>query len=225
MYLNKFLSLFLISSTFILSLSAYPNISQAVKEKKIYPMGQKIYEKKCKNITLGNYKSYDTLETDIVDKKICGDLNRKHSQALALYLWDVKKASKSEHKHKEIHITKDDKCQVCGMYLHYYPNWASEIDYPKGEIYKFDGIKDMMKFYFNNKEGITDILVKDYYTLETIDAKKAYFVIGSDVLGPMGNELIAFSSKESAKSFLLEHNGKHLFSFNELTEKMVRSLD
>ena len=215
----KFALLFLLAT----QLFSYPTLSQDIKEKSIYPMGEKIYTKKCPNLGFKEYRTYDTLYTAITTKNICSKLNTKHSQALALFLWDKKRIT---HKHYDkLTVTKDEKCQVCGMYLHYYPTWISQINYPKDETYKFDGIKDMMKFYFNNKEGITDILVQDYYTLNTLNAKEAFFVLGSDVTGPMGHELIAFSDKKKAMSFALEHKGKAPLSFDEITEYMVRSLD
>jgi len=186
-------------------------------------MGEKIYSKKCTNLEFKKYTSYEKLSDAISTQNICGKLNKKHVEALALFIWDKKRVA---HKHyKKLSVTKEEKCQVCGMYLHYYPTWVSQINYPKGETYKFDGIKDMMKFYFNNKEGIVDILVQDYYTLETLDAREAFFVIGSDVTGPMGHELIAFGDKKKAISFSLEHKGKIPLGFEEVTEYMVRHLD
>jgi len=102
--------------------------------------------------------------------------------------------------------------------------YRRRINYAKDETYNFDGMKCMFKFYFNNKEGIIDILVQDYYTLKTLNAKEAYFVVGSDVYGPMGHELIPFIDKKSARTFLLEHKGEKVYTFDEITEYMVRSL-
>ena len=208
---------------FAFNLLANSNISDAIKEKQIYPMGKKIHTSRCPSLNVAKFKTYESLLSSITDKQICSKLSKKHSEALAIYLWDRKIVDKKEY--EKLTVTKDEKCQVCGMYLHYYPNWVSQINYPKNETYKFDGIKDMMKFYFNNQEGIVDVLVQDYYTLKTIDAKEAYYVLGSDVLGPMGNELIAFRDKKSANVFFFDHRGKQLVHFNELTAKMVHNLD
>lgn len=222
--LQNRLSLFtLLGLFFSINLFAYPTISQTVKEKKIYPMGKKIYEKRCTHQDLTHFKSYDLLLSTITSKKVCGTLSEKYAEALSLYIWDVKRIHKKTY--PKLTVTKEDKCPVCGMYLHYYPTWVSRINYPKGESYSFDGIKDMMKFYFNNKEGIVDILVQDYYTLKTIDARSAFFVLGSDVFGPMGNELIAFENEKSAKTFSLEHKGKKIMTFSQITPKLVHNLD
>ena len=220
MSLSKLYFLLILLTSFAYS----AEISQALKEKKLYPMGKKIFTKKCPSLEVNNYKSYNLLLESLQNHNACGTLNTKYSQALALYLWDVKRAQ-TEDNVKEINISKEDKCQVCGMYLHYYPNWVCEINYPKGKVYKFDGVKDMMKFYFNHKKGISAILVKDYYTLKTIDARDAFYVLGSDVLGPMGNELIPFRDKKSATTFSLDHRGKSPLLFDSLTKKMVRNID
>ena len=50
-------------------------------------------------------------------------------------------------------------------------------------------------------ENITKILVTDYYSQKAIDGTKAYYVIRSDVYGPMGHEFIPFASMEDAKTF------------------------
>jgi len=205
-----------------LTLFAYPQISQDIKDKKIYPMGEKIYKNRCSSLNINDYKSYEQLNSAIKDEKKCGSLSSKYSQALSLYLWDVKREDVKAY--EKLSVTKKDKCQVCGMHMHHYPNWVSRIKYPKNETYNFDGMKCMFKFYFNNKEGITDILVQDYYTLKTINAKEAFFVVGSDIYGPMGHELIPFKDEKSAKSFSLEHKGKQVLFFDEITEYLVRSL-
>jgi nitrous oxide reductase accessory protein NosL len=76
-----------------------------------------------------------------------------------------------------------------------------------------------MKYYFNNpKEKFTTILVSDFYTLKPLEAQKAYFVIGSNVYGPMGEELIPFKTKEDAEVFMQEHYGKKIIRFDEIKE-------
>jgi len=217
----KLIKLFLLSSLLNISLFAYPQISQDIKDKKIYPMGEKIYNAKCKNIDITKFKTYNALSLAL-SNALCGDLDKKHIETLSLYIWDVKLGDTKIY--KKLVVTKKDKCQVCGMYMHHYPTWVSRINYPKSETYNFDGTKCMFKFYFNNKKGITDILVQDYYTLRTLNARDAYFVVGSDVYGPMGHELIPFVDKKSATTFSLEHKGKKVYTFDEITEYMVRSL-
>ena len=123
-----------------------------------------------------------------------------------------------------IKVTKDEKCPICGMFVYKYPKWAAQIFYDK-KHYSFDGVKDLMKYYFNNKNGISKILVTDYYSQKTIDARKAFFVIVSDVYGPMGDELVPFLNEDDAKTFYMDHKGSKIIKFKDIAEKEVYKLD
>jgi nitrous oxide reductase accessory protein NosL len=187
-------------------------------------MGSKIYKLKCPQLDIKKYTDFTMLEDDIVNKHICSKLNKRYSDALLLYLWEVKKADKKKKHYPKLTVTKSDKCPVCGMFLYKYPRWVARIVYHDKSL-SFDGVKDMMKYYFKHKSNIKDILVQDYYTQKTINAKDAYFVIGSDVYGPMGNELIAFETKKSANRFALDHRATKVLPFAKITESEVLGLD
>jgi len=49
-------------------------------------------------------------------------------------------------------------------------------------------------------------------------------VIGSDVYGPMGHELIPFVTGEAAESFSKDHHGKEVLSFDDITPELIESL-
>jgi nitrous oxide reductase accessory protein NosL len=193
------------------------------KKKKIYPMGKKIFTKKCnKEFDLSKYTAINQLKVDL--KKSCSTLNEKQLQMSALYLWDVKRDAHKKDALGTIHVTKSDKCPVCGMFVYKYPRWATQMFFAH-KHYSFDGVKDMMKYYFKHNKGISKMLVTDYYTQKTIDAKKAYYVIGSDVYGPMGAELIPFGSKESAETFMFDHKGKKVIFFKDIDAKVMQELE
>jgi len=125
-----------------------------------------------------------------------------------------------------------ERCAVCGMFVARYANWVTQIHYVNGNVRFFDGMKDMLAFNFNpEKFGgcgqdllVTEIWVKDYYTLEWLDARTAHFVVGSTVHGPMGHEFIPFASAAAARTFLNDHQGKQIFTFAEITPELVESL-
>lgn len=204
------------------------------KKKKMYPMGKKIFSKRCdKSINPSDYIEINELKATIKDKKLCGKLKEKQLQALSLYLWEVKRFGDSKGK-DTVKVEKDEKCPVCGMFVYKYPRWAAQIFYKDSHL-SFDGVKDLMKFYFNpakwgehknhTKELISKIVVTDYYSQTSIDAKSAYYVIGSDIYGPMGHELIPFSTKKSAENFMTDHKGKKIIKFEDIVEKEVYKLD
>lgn len=129
-------------------------------------------------------------------------------------------------------VGKKDLCPVCGMFVYKYPNWEAQIIFKDKTCFFFDGAKDMFKYYFdlkkyNPKQTIDDIVavwVTDYYRVKLIDGYKAFYVTGSDVLGPMGHELIPHKSEKAAKHFIKDHAGKKIFKFGEIDRDLVESL-
>ncbi len=210
------------------------NIIKNKKIKKIYPMGKKIYKKMCKTIEPNDFIEINELKATIIKKNLCKDLKEKHLQAVALYLWEVKSLGTKDTSPYKIKILKTQKCPVCGMFVAKYPRWIAQISYIKGKEYSFDGVKDMMKFYFNpkkwgdytiSKDKISKIIVTDYYSQKPINGLKAFYVIGSDVYGPMGNELIPFQYKDDAKIFKKDHLGLKIVTFDEIKKEEVYKLD
>ncbi len=199
--------------------------SQAVLEKKIYPMGKKIFEKKCSQpFTLIVEGDRDLLKKQLQTSHICGTLSKKHLDILSLYIQHAMASHSKQTHYEKLTVSHQDKCPVCGMFLYKYPRWVSRLYYGE-KSYSFDGVKDMLKYYFTQGNQPSEILVQDYYTTKTIPAKEAYFVLGSDIYGPMGNELIPFATQKSAHRFMMDHKGKKVVRFDAITPKMVEDLD
>jgi nitrous oxide reductase accessory protein NosL len=120
--------------------------------------------------------------------------------------------------------TPKDKCPVCGMFVAKYQKWVAEIVFKDGDYVVFDGCKDMFKFYFNmakytkkkSRDDIADIYVTEYYTLKILKASEVMFIVGSDVLGPMGHELIPVKGEDEVKIFKIGHGGDKVFRFDEI---------
>jgi len=135
---------------------------------------------------------------------------------------------------KEVQVeTVDEKarCPVCGMFVSKYQQWLTQVRLLDGRVETFDGVKDMMAYIFAPESyGATkgavvqDVLVKDYYSQEWLDGRISVYVTGSDVLGPMGHELIPFKSLAGAENFFKDHHGKNLFKFSEISPDLVNSL-
>jgi copper chaperone NosL len=54
-----------------------------------------------------------------------------------------------------------------------------------------------------------------------IDAKKAYYVFGGNIMGPMGEALVPFSELKDAEGYVNDHGGK-IIRFDEVTMGMLR---
>ena len=126
-----------------------------------------------------------------------------------------------------------DKCPVCGMFVAKYPDWIVVATFKDSTSLYFDGTKDFFTYYHNMKRytptrtqpTITSVIVKDYYHLKQIDAFKALFVLGSDVYGPMGKELVPFEKPADAQAFQKDHMGKRILQFKEVTPAVLKTLE
>jgi copper chaperone NosL len=126
-----------------------------------------------------------------------------------------------------------DKCPVCGMFVAKYPDFVAQIIFKDGTQAFFDGVKDMMKYYFNlakynpskTHADIAGIFVSDYYDLQPIDGLQAWYVIGSDVYGPMGKELLPFKNEAAAQEFKIDHKGTSILPFKDITVELIKTLD
>lgn len=126
-----------------------------------------------------------------------------------------------------------DRCPVCGMFVSKYPTWIAQVKLENGKVFFFDGAKDMFKFILDpgkySKEArgqaIQEAWVTDYYSVEYIRAEEAFYVVGSNVYGPMGKELIPFARREDAEEFVKDHKGKMIVTFKEVNSTMINSMD
>ncbi|WP_043744642.1 nitrous oxide reductase accessory protein NosL [Paramagnetospirillum magneticum] len=124
-------------------------------------------------------------------------------------------------------------CPVCGMFVAKYPEWVAAVVFKDGHTHYFDGAKDLFKFMrevgkFDAGHGPGDIAivaVTDYYAVRTLDARGAFFVVGSDVLGPMGHELVPLASRQDAEEFMADHKGKSILTFDQVGVEILKSLD
>ena len=126
-----------------------------------------------------------------------------------------------------------DVCPVCGMFVAKYPEWVATLVFRDGKAEHFDGAKDLFKYLLDlakyapgrSRDDIAALVVTEYYGLTRIDPRQAWFVIGSDVLGPMGHELVPLATRADAEDFLKDHKGKRILGFAEVTREFAVKLD
>lgn len=127
-------------------------------------------------------------------------------------------------------ITPATACSLDGMILADYPGPKGQIRYDKGEPDFFCDTMELMSIYLQpeQKKRVAGIFTQDMGKTDWkkpqgnwIDAKKAFFVLGSDMKGSMGPTLATFARAEDAQSFAKAHGGRVL-RFDEITLDMVR---
>jgi len=115
-----------------------------------------------------------------------------------------------------------ERCAVCGMFVAPHSAWIAVAVLPDGQRAYFDGPKDLFRFlasigHFHpgvTPEQLKGVWVTDYYTAELLPATEVLFVGGSDVLGPMGADLVAVSGADALETFQRDHGGDRLMRFD-----------
>lgn len=132
-----------------------------------------------------------------------------------------------------IQAGKGDVCAVCGMFVARHPEWIAQVVYEDGSQVFFDGPKDLFRYLLEPERYAADrrdvarrsVLVTSYYEGAALPAQEAFYVIGSDVLGPMGAELVPHPTREDAEEFARDHRGERIVRFHAVTRELLNELD
>ena len=118
------------------------------------------------------------------------------------------------------------------MYPYRSPQWTAQIVFNDQTASSFDSPVDMFRFLGNmalfdkqhKPADVGAIWVADYGTKAWVDARKAFYVIGSKALGPMNDpNLPAFATREAADAHINAQGGKVML-FGEVTREVIKSL-
>ena len=129
-----------------------------------------------------------------------------------------------------IEVSKKDSCLIRHIKVYKSPAWIARAKTKEKTIY-FSSPKSMFEYYFQpikwtefgalTSSDIVSVTVTDFNTLEAIDAKKAFYVYGSNQTSPGGDDLPAFSTKKSAEDFAKKYNGKRVLAFDEISNALI----
>ena len=117
----------------------------------------------------------------------------------------------------------EDHCHNCDMTV-VSKTHAAEFVTKKGKSYMFDAAECLVWKLGkdNNETEMEYILVSDYaHPGDLIDAKSATFLISKKIKSPMGANLSAFKTSESAKKAQSMHGGK-IYTWEQLKTQIKR---
>lgn len=116
----------------------------------------------------------------------------------------------------------NDGCHFCKMTIvdkiH-----ATELITDKGKIFKFDASECMLNYLNEDKQIAVGLLLTNYYDSPTafIPSEEATFLISDKIPSPMGANLTAFQTKESAQKVQVEKGGV-LYTWSELKSHLKK---
>ena len=113
-------------------------------------------------------------------------------------------------------VDQKDECTVCRMYPSRYPRYRSQVSDPAGHVDHFCSAHCLFIWLGDTRhdalaeESAAMIWVTDFVSGRWISGRTAYYVVGSQSLGPMGAEAIAFDRQAQAREFAHAHGGQVL---------------
>ncbi|KJZ39569.1 nitrous oxide reductase accessory protein NosL [Pseudomonas sp. B21-040] len=123
-----------------------------------------------------------------------------------------------------------DECHVCGMIINGFPGPKGEVVEPGG-IKKFCSTAEMIGWWLQpeNHHGDARLYVHDMGRSpwnapddsQLIDAKDAFYVVGTGLKGAMGIVLASFSSEQAAQKLATEQGGRVL-RFGDIDQSVLQ---
>lgn len=126
-----------------------------------------------------------------------------------------------------VHFESGDECHVCGMAITRFPGPKGEaITAREEKVNKFCSTRDMFSWALQPENAKRDHTLYVHDMAQTnwehpddttlIDAREAFFVVGSERTGAMGPTLASFASEDSAVEFANEFGGE-VVGFDDIT--------
>ncbi len=146
---------------------------------------------------------------------------------LALFLFGCGESEQQQIVKQAQAIESADECHLCGMVIKNFPGPKGQA-FQKGEAdtVRFCSTRDLFSYILQpeNQRQIEQIFVHDMSKTPWenpaddyfIDAKEAWYVIGSSQKGAMGKTLASFSKESDALAFSQEFGGK-VYQFDKIT--------
>ncbi len=128
-----------------------------------------------------------------------------------------------------IEINSNTSCSLDGMVLADYPGPKAQIHYAQGDPDFFCDTVEMFSIYLKpeQQKAITAVYVQDMGKADWktpkghwIDARKAFYVVGSRLEGSMGPTIASFAEESDARQFAAQNGGKVL-PFAQVTPDMA----
>ena len=118
--------------------------------------------------------------------------------------------------------TRETRCATCGMRVDPKSTWRADLVTANGLVH-FDTPRCALLAWRGGKTVASSLMLADFYDQRWQSAEGLRFVLGSDVVGPMGADLVPVDPARTPK-FLSDHNGARALALAEITPNVLSSL-
>jgi copper chaperone NosL len=117
---------------------------------------------------------------------------------------------------------KEARCKHCGMRIDPTSQWRAELLAADGTVIAYDTPRCALQSWRNGKTPAKSLRVQDYYDRQPRDGNDVRFVIGGDVVGPMGPDLVPVDPARVSK-FIQDHAADRALRLDEVTPEVLAS--
>ena len=121
----------------------------------------------------------------------------------------------------------DPRCSFCGMRVPRGSHWAAGARDAAGHDLHFDTPACVFRYRWSSRgSGLRDAWLTEYYgpAGPRTPGTQLRFVAGSDVVGPMGVDLIPVDPAR-LDAFVRDHRGRRTFAYDDVTADVLAHLE
>lgn len=118
---------------------------------------------------------------------------------------------------------KEARCKHCGMKIDPSSAWRAELVGADGAATVFDTPRCALTSWRSGTTPAAAIRVQEYYDRQQRDGNDVRFVIGGDVIGPMGPDIVPVDPPRSSK-FIQDHGADRALRLEEVTPEILAAI-
>jgi len=118
---------------------------------------------------------------------------------------------------------KEERCKNCGMKIDPTSAWNADLIGTDGQAVRFDTPRCAFTYWRGGKMQAKELRAQDYYDRKWRDGAELKFVLGGDVLGPMGPDLVPVDAPRAGK-FIQDHSADKAVTTAEVTMDVLNGI-
>jgi nitrous oxide reductase accessory protein NosL len=118
---------------------------------------------------------------------------------------------------------KEERCALCGMIIDPASSWRADLVLADGSTKHYDTPRCAFTAWRSGAAAAVSLRVLDYYDRRWREGSDVLFVVGSDVPGPMGPDLVPVDPARAAK-FAQDHGAGRPLGIAAVTSELLSEL-